>query len=215
MAKRRFFRAGCFYHIFNRSIAGFRIFADLKNGERFLTALDYYNTVEIKESLSYALSKQNFKMGSLLTPRDKALVKIIAYCIMPNHYHLFVKLLKDDALWKYISDVENSFTRFFNVKFKRKGPLWEGRFKYVIVRTNSQALHLTRYIHLNPTSEGLVKKPEDWKLSSYNEYISDPRVLGEYLTEFEIDSPERYRKFVEDRVDYQARLAKIKKVILE
>ena len=215
MAQKRYFRAGCFYHVFNRSIAGFKIFSDFKNAERFLTALDYYNSTEIKSSLSAVLAKNNFKRGSLLKPKPAGLVKMIAYCIMPNHYHLFLKLLKDDALWKYLSDVENSSTRFFNSKFNRKGPLWEGRFKYVLVRTNSQALHLTRYIHLNPTSEGLVKKPEDWKFSSYNEYLKNPKILKEYLTELEIDSSERYRKFVEDRIDYQAKLAKIKKIILE
>ena len=150
MARKRYFRAGCFYHIFNRSIAGFRIFSDFKNAERFLLALDYYNSCETKGSLTHALAKKPFKRGSLLIPKEKAIVKIIAYCIMPNHYHLFLKLLKDDILWKYLSDVENSFTRFFNTKFGRKGPLWEGRFKFVLVRTNSKPYILQDTFILTP-----------------------------------------------------------------
>ena len=65
----------------------------------------------------------------------------------------------------------NSYTRYFNEKIKRKGPLWEGRFKKVLVNSDEQLLHLTRYVHLNPVSAGIVEKPEDWPCSSYREYI--------------------------------------------
>ena len=60
-------------------------------------------------------------------------VEIIAYCIMPTHFHLVVKQLKEDGISFFIQQILNSYSRYFNIKTKRKGPLWEGRFQNVII----------------------------------------------------------------------------------
>jgi len=134
---------------------------------------------------------------------------------MPDHYHLLIKILIDRKFSKYISDVENSFSRYFNIRFKRKGPLWQSRFKAVRIKTNEQLLHVSRYIHLNPTTANLVKKPEDWIYSSYKKIISDPKYLREILTEISIKESASYKKFVENNIDYQRKLAIIKKLLLD
>ena len=77
------------------------------------------------------------------------LVEIIAYCFMPTHIHLILRQLKKDGISIFMGKILNSYTRYFNLKNKRKGPLWESKFKNVEVVTDEQLLHLTRYIHLN------------------------------------------------------------------
>jgi putative transposase len=111
----------------------------------------------------------------------------------------------------------DSYSKYFNLKVKRKGPLWESRYKTVLVETDEQLLHLTRYIHLNPVTAYLINKPEEWKFSSYLEYlgeINDREKISEYEEFLEIN-PKDYKIFVENRISYQRELNKIKKLTFE
>ncbi|MDD5258358.1 MAG: hypothetical protein PHD29_00100 [bacterium] len=83
------------------------------------------------------------------------------------------------------------------------------------METDAQLLHLTRYIHLNPATANLVEHPNSWHSSSYQEFISynKPKIC-EFTELLEID-PETYKPFVEDRIDYQRKLAEIKALLLE
>ncbi|MDO8579983.1 MAG: transposase, partial [Candidatus Omnitrophota bacterium] len=138
------------------------------------------------------------------------LVEIIAYCLMPTHIHLVLKQLKDNGISHFMRNIQNSYTHYFNERYKRKGPLWIGRFKNVLVESDSQLLHLTRYVHLNPSTAGLTRNPLDWH-SSYGEYLN-PKT-NDRLCHWEelIDlSTSQYRAFVEERIDYQRELAFLK-----
>lgn len=209
------FSSGSIFHVFNRSIAHFGIFKNSDNAQRFIEALDYYNNFEFKKKFSLARKEQEFNYQNLLLPRPTIYIKFLSYCIMPDHYHLLVKILVENYLSKFINDVGNSFTRFFNIKFERKGPLWESSFKVVRVRSDQQFLHLSRYIHLNPTTAGLVDRPEDWLFSSYRDIISDTCFLKEVLKEYSIDNVAAYKRFVEDNKDYQRKLKLIEKLSIE
>lgn len=215
MKKRHKFLKGEIYHVFNRSIAHFNIFNDLNNSQRFIQSLAYYNNPNNTFSLSTFLKNNKDYDQNLLIFEKINNVKFICHHIMPDHYHLLVKILKDNFFSKYLGDVENSFSKFFNNKFRRKGPLWESRFKTVKIKTNEQLLHVSRYIHLNSTTAGLVDKPEDWVFSSYKQIINDPKILKEVLTEISISNNNIYKKFTEDRIDYQRRLKKIKNLIID
>ncbi|MDH7476299.1 MAG: transposase [Microgenomates group bacterium] len=204
------------FHIFNKSIAQFGIFKRASNCRRFISTLDYYNDLNLNKKFSEALRKNQYTYKqNIIYPKSSAIIKIISYCIMPDHYHLLAKLISDYSLSKYISDVENSYSRFFNIKFKRKGPLWQGRFKTVKINTDEQLLHVSRYIHLNPTTAALVKKPEDWIFSSYREFITNKKVLEKDFPEILIKSADNYKKFVENQKDYQRKLKLIQKRILD
>ena len=203
-----------FYHVFNKSISNFRIFSKSENGLRFIDTLDYYNDLKTKLSLSVYLRKNSLNTN-LLIPKDNSIAKIIAYCIMPDHYHLLVKIIYANKFSMYLSNVENSFSRYFNIKTNRKGPLWQSRFKSVIVESNEHLLHVSRYIHLNPTTSYLVDNPEDWNLSSYKDFISNEKYLKEYIKEISIDSCSDYKQFVENNKDYQRKLKYIKKLMID
>src|SRR3989344_4846691 len=187
---------GDILHVYNKSIARYGIFKDFTNSQRFIDVLDYYNNKEPHKSFSnFLIANPDFSCPSLLYNKNSSLVKFISYCIMPDHYHLVIKILEDNLLSKYISDVENSFTKYFNFKFDRKGPLWQSSYKYVKIKTNEQLLHVTRYVHLNPTTSFLVEKPEDLIFSSYKSFITDKSYL-DYATEISIKEPLHYKKFV-------------------
>lgn len=215
MRKKIYFKKGEIFHIFNKSIANYGIFKDPNNSFRFLQTLVYYNSLSTKINLGTFLKTNPRFEPNIFFLKFDSIVKFISYCIMTDHYHLLVKILADDVFPKYISDVENSFSRFFNVKFNRKGPLWQTSFKAVKVKTNEQLLHLSRYIHLNPTTAGLVDNPEDWPFSSYKKIITDPSLLAKFLPEISIANPLSYKKFVEDRKDYQKKLKLIKKLLFD
>jgi len=215
MRRKDKFIEGEIYHIFNKSISNYGIFKDLNNSQRFLNVVEYYNNRLITKSFSQFIIRKKFDYQNIIHPKDFTYVKILSYCIMPDHYHFLLKILVDSTLSKLINTIEDSFTRYFNIKFDRKGPLWQTSFKSVEIKSNEQLLHVSRYIHLNPTTSNLVNKPEDWIFSSYNDFISDEKVLKTYINEISIDDTEFYKQFVENNIEYQRKLKHIKKLILE
>lgn len=210
---------GQVYHVFTKSIAEFKIFNNKSSYRRMIEVMRYYQKKPLIKFSRFIKSQKiiqkNFKK-SPFNDKEK-LVEIIAYCLMPTHLHLILKQLKENSISIFMSNILNSYTRYFNTKHKRKGPLWEGRFKNVLIENDEQLLHLTRYIHLNPITAYLVGKPEDWFASSYKEYlleVENEDRLCNYNEILEIN-PKLYKEFVEDRVSYQRELARTKSLILE
>ena len=209
------------YHIYNKSIADFIIYNREEEFLRMLSTIGYYRREEPKISFSRFLrdvDPEKDHSESYYNPRNKRkLVEIIAYCLMPTHFHLILKQFTDNGISIFMSNLQNSYARYFNLKHKRKGPLWEGRFKSVLIKTDTQLIHLTRYIHLNPATSRLVNDPEKWLMSSYNEYLAktdENKNICNYHGVLDIE-PVIYKKFVEDRLSYQRELAKIKGLLLE
>ncbi|MGB2706432.1 MAG: transposase [Candidatus Omnitrophota bacterium] len=210
------------YHVVNKSIAEFVIFNNSDEFSRMLLAIRYYQIAKQSLSLSQFTRlnevKKNFRnaIHKIACKNDK-LVEIIAYCLMPTHLHLTLKELKDNGISKFMNDVLNSYTRYFNLKHKRKGPLWEGGSKKILIETDEQLFYVTSYIHLNPVTSYLVDKPEEWPYSSYKEYlqeISDKEKICDYSSVLDIN-PSSYKKYVESNISYQRELAKMKKLTLE
>ena len=199
------------YHVYSKSIAEYIIFNNDFEYSRMREVIEYYRTERLFASFS-RFKERNIQVKQL---DAKRLVQIICYCIMPTHIHLVLKQMKDKGISVFMNNVFNSYSRYFNIKHNRKGPLWESSFKKVLVESDSQLLHLTRYIHLNPATAYIVNNPEDWKWSSYREYVFGNREgICEYDNLLDI-KPEEYKKFAEDRIYYQRELAKIKNMILE
>lgn len=214
---------GEIYHVMTKSIAGFKIFNSSDDYLRILNTLEYFSNAASLPKFSYFLKRARESGKQFESYYDQCFgdsptsVQWIAYCFMPTHIHLVLKQLKKNGISNLMADSLNSYTRFFNINHKRKGPLWVGRFKSVRVNSDEQLRHLTRYVHLNPTTAQLTKKAEDWNYSSYFEYIS-PRSVQRPLCKFDelLDfKPTSYRKFVEDQADYQRELAQIKHLILQ
>ncbi len=209
---------GEIYHIFSKSIAGFEIFRKDLEYKRMKGLISYYKMEKPLLRFSVFMeikNKEEFLQRHFST--KESLIDIIAYCFMPTHIHLALKQLKKNGVSIFMNNILNSYTRYFNLKTKRKGPLWESRFQRVLVETDEQLLHLTRYIHLNPVTAYLVNKPQDWQFSSYKEFlgeIEDKERICNYSEVLDIE-PQNYKEFVNSQIDYQRELAEMRKLFLE
>ncbi|MBI3999853.1 MAG: transposase [Candidatus Omnitrophica bacterium] len=210
-----------YYHVFNKSIAKFVIFNSDDEYQRMVRTLLYYQTAKRGCSLSdfLRLNKANKnKLDALLssTPKEQtSWIKIIAFCLMPTHIHLLLRQNLENGISIFMSNALNSYACYFNKKHKREGPLWTGRFKAVHIETDDQLWHVSRYIHLNPTTANLVKRPELWKYSSYPRYIKTERSKFSLPTTSVFDcTPKEYQKFVENQISYQKQLTIIQHLTL-
>jgi len=210
-----------YYHILNKSIANFVIFNDENEFIRAIGLLRFYQNkrplLKFSQFNQLSLADQDYFLKINIPEKNNKLVEIIAYCLMPTHFHLILQQLQTKGISNYIKNILISYTRYFNLKHNRKGPLWEGRFKNVLIKNDKQLIHLTRYLHLNPVSAGLVKKPENWPASSYEEYmdkIDYKKAICNYKNVIDIH-PLKYIKFINDRLSYQRQLSRIKKLLLE
>ena len=117
-----------------------------------------------------------------------------------------------------MSQFQNSYTRYFNTKYKRIGPLLQGVFKGVYVETMEQLLHVSRYVHLNPVVSFLVdeKNPESYAWSSLTEYLKggSPFLSCQPILD-QFKNPDGYRKFIVDHIDYAKKLSEIKHLLIE
>ncbi|TSC97400.1 MAG: hypothetical protein CEN88_48 [Candidatus Berkelbacteria bacterium Licking1014_2] len=215
---------GEIYHVFNRSIADFTIFNYKEEFKRIKNLLQYYQIDGISPRFSQFINLDKIKTDgfdfcfkSVAEDRSK-IIQIIAYCLMPTHLHLILKQLVENGISIFMGDVLNSYTKYFNTKHKRKGPLWESKFKNVLVDDDEQLLHLTRYIHLNPATAFLVNRPQEWEFSSYTEYLGKNDKYNNNICQFEefFDiKPDSYKEFVEDRIAYQREIEKIKHLLID
>lgn len=208
------------YHIFTKSIAKYKIFNDDQSYERMQQIIKYYqvdNDIRYSDFLKLKIVNINgfHNHFNKIKQENENIVQVIAYCLMPTHIHLVLKQLLPNGISCYMKNVLNSYTRYFNTKYKRKGPLWESRFKNVLINNNEQLQHLVRYLHLNPTTANLVKLPENWKYSSYKEYLleaSKETIICQFDDILDINQSV-YRKFTNDQISYQRELANIKKLL--
>jgi len=205
-----------YYHIYTKSIAGYTIFNCKEEFGRIMEviSLSRFKGPKSKTPLSQLI---NSKGPKILRSKDSlaktdALVRIVAYCIMPTHLHFLMQQVSEDGISKFMSRILNSYARYFNLRHHRRGPLLQSRFENIHIENQEHLLHETRYIHLNPVTAYLVEDPADWAYSSYHEYMSGTDNQG--LCHFRdlIDmTPSMYRKFVFLDKDNQRMRAKAKK----
>jgi putative transposase len=99
-------------------------------------------------------------------------VKIAAYCLMSNHYHLLLQT-PGANLSRCMRHINGIYTQYYNRTHKSDGPLFRGRYKSIIVDQDTYLLELIRYIHRNPIQAGLVKRLEDYRWTSHKAYLSE------------------------------------------
>jgi REP element-mobilizing transposase RayT len=98
-------------------------------------------------------------------------IGVVAYCLMPNHYHFLLKQIGTTSAGRCIQLLFNSYTKAFNVMERRTGTLFESPFKAIEVDDPDYLRSLCRYIHRNPVKANLVHQPEEWEFSNYQEWI--------------------------------------------
>ncbi len=141
------FEKGCYYHLYNRGVNRQSIFVDDDDFIDFLWRIKQYCT-------AYA-------------------VTVIAYCLMPNHFHFLVRQDDDLRAGLVIQNTCNGYAQRFNLRYSRQGALFQGRFRGELVDEDSYLHHLCRYIHGNPVKDGFALKPDLWPYSNYLEWIEE------------------------------------------
>ena len=214
---------GEIYHVLNRGTGGIPIFKNRYDYQKFIQIFLYYQNENppVRFSRLSLLSKdQREEIFSRLKKEKNFRVEIIAYCLMPNHFHFLLKQTKEGGIANFIRLSTNSYARYFNTKYQRKGSLFEGRFGAVRIENEFQLLHVSRYIHLNPYSSFLVKNLTslaNYPFSSLPEYLGKTKeeICQKEIVLAEFSSVEKYKDFVMDQADYQQELEKIKHQTLE
>lgn len=130
---------GHIYHIFNRGVNKGEIFFAEEDYQRFLLTATHYLIKTTKFSYEKAFILND--PGSL---EEKPKVEILAYCLMPNHFHFLIKQLVDNGLSSYLQHVTNSYVHYVNIKYKRIGPLFQSRYKNILIETDEQLVHVLR-----------------------------------------------------------------------
>lgn len=113
--------------------------------------------------------------------------EVYAYCLMPNHFHFFIRVIDKGSFDKGIKNFFISYSKAINKKYGRVGSLFQGRFKAVEIDSDQYFTRIITYIHQNPLVAGVVRKLEDYKYSSYYSYLSNKKTLinkAEVLTWF-------------------------------
>ena len=124
------------------------------------------------------------------------------YVLMTNHYHLLIET-PEKNLSRIMHYLNSSYTTYINIKRKRSGHLFQGRYKAILVDRDSYLLELSKYLHLNPVRANMVARPEEYPHSSYSAYIGESDGLvrtTDLLAMFSKDArvaTQKYRIFVE------------------
>jgi len=193
--------------------------------QRFIDLIKYYRFADALKSYSNLMLMSKEKREEYLNElikSQKVLVKIFAYCLMPNHFHLLLQQVMENGLTTFISKVQNGFAKYFNQRNDRVGPLFQSMFKAVRIESEEQLLHTSRYIHLNPTTSFLIRKNEifNYPWSSLPTYVGEggaPRfgLVNTKLFLRLIGGKAKYRVFVLDQIDHQRKLSEIKHLTME
>ncbi len=194
------------YHIFNRGVDKREIFSDDSDRQRFLACLYHFNDTAQVRNIDRVCDIQSRTNDD----RDK-LVEILAFTLMPNHFHLLVKPLIEDGVSEFMKKIGIGYTHYFNIKNERSGSLFQGKYKFVRIEDDEQLNYIPYYIHFNPAelvdSGWKEKKVQDsqkvfdflksYRWSSLRDYLGqdnfsqiiDKGVLTDYL-----GSPEEFEK---------------------
>ena len=160
------------YHVFNRSSHKVPIFKNRRDFTIFIDAMSYY--LQASPPVKFSKYRQNKKAYQLDLKNN--LITIVNYCLMPTHFHFTLRQEKDNGIRLFIQKLTNSFAHYLNTKNESFGPVFTGNFKAIRVTSEEQLLHLSRYIHLNPVTDYLVEKPEEYSFSSHRIYLGLSRL---------------------------------------
>ncbi len=176
---------GIIYHVYNRGVEKREIFKSDSDRSRFVHALQIFNKTEKIFNAGRAFDE--FKLIEVGLQSEQKLVKILAFALMPNHYHLMLEQIGESGITDFMRKIGTGYTNYFNQKYQRVGPLFQGKYKLAGVFEHRHLLYLPHYIHLNPLDmyepewrsgrvadvEKAMRFLKSYRWSSLHEYISN------------------------------------------
>lgn len=191
------FIPNAFYHVYNRGWNLGKIFLDEADCAYFEQLLARHLSPDPVRD-SHGKEYKHFYAD----------VHLVAYCLMGNHFHILFYQYEETAITRLMTSVMTAYTAYFNKRHKRRGSLFESTYKAVWVGSDSQLMHITRYIHLNHS------RYATWSHSSYGDYLRFPDRMREWIDPVRIldlfASREEYEDFVADYEELQRERDEIK-----
>lgn len=166
---------GEIYHLLNRGVEERVIFKNKRDYERFLITV--FESNNINSFPGHRSERWGNNDMISIQKQIKPLVEILCFCLMPTHFHIAAKQLVDGGIAKFMQKVGNGYTKYFNIKNKRKGSLFMSRYKSVHVDKDSQLRHLIAYVHANPLD---LTAPE-WREGEIRNIKEAKEFLNNYI----------------------------------
>lgn len=190
--------ADTYYHVYNRGVAKQDVFCGKDDYSVFFNLLKRY--------LDETPAKDNLAREY---PWLRGKVELLAFCLMPNHFHLFFYVKDPSALEKIMRGICTSYAMYFNKKYQRVGPIFQGVYRATNITSDDYLLHITRYIHMNPVDY------RSWQPSSLRAYLGKQeltwlqpeKILGLFNDRTEYDN------FLADYKDYKSSLDEVKALL--
>ncbi len=225
MRKDNFVEGEC-YHIYNRTIANYRVFSDERNAKYLLRAFLLANSTKSSEAFKCLRNNQPkatfdvaFGLGKALETlkQGEKIVDLLCFAIMQDHYHLLLKERRENGIIDFVRKCDISISKYINIRNNRRGSLFESRFKSKHIDSNEYLVHSSVYMHLNPLDiisgkEWREHKLQNWEeirkpifdypwssLKSFFEPSSENSLLSgqEIITE-QFKNKEEYEEFLKD-----------------
>jgi len=206
-----------YYHILNRGVDKRDIFLDNEDLKRFFQGMQEFNTIDPIGSIYEAqIRKKNKKFGNLVSKNDSKIVNFICYCLNPNHYHFILKQLVDRGIEKFMQRLALGYSKYFNLRYKRSGTLFQGPYKATHIDSDNYLLHVSAYVNLNNKVHGLenILYKSSWKEYSQNvhqelDFCEKDVILNQF------SSPEKYKSFAEESLEFICERKELEKLLLE
>lgn len=223
------------YHVILRGLDDNLIFKDINDYYRGVFSIyEFNNSIPVEIWLRRQQRKREKALGDQipqLTQRD-LLVDILAFCFMPNHFHLLLKQVNDNGVTKFMRKVGTGYAGYFNRKYQRKGYVFQNRFLSVYIKDDNQLKIVFNYIHANPASliepnfkEIGIKNPkevinfiEKYKWSSYKDYLgikNFPSITEREFMERIIGGEQECKAMFENWIMYKKELSRFNNIFLE
>lgn len=200
-----------YYHLYNRGVAKQTVFKDDLDYRVFLDYLKYALTPESELDALVGVTASWQTIVRLRRLHLAGRIELLAYCLMPNHFHLLVYQYDERAIQDLMRSVMTGYGMYFNRRYRRVGPLFQGRYKAALITEEAYLHHISRYIHLNPP----LSEFEQYPYSSYG-YYQEKRASwvkpGRVLDLFD-GGRAAYRAFVLDYGDYKTLLDEVQSTL--
>jgi len=169
-----------YYHIYSRGVEKRKIFLNTKDHNRFI-ALLYIMNQDVSFRMDNFLQVHKNNLQKIFEEkREKSLVSILGYCLMPNHFHLILHEHTEGGISKFMGKLLTAYSMYFNTKYKRSGPLFSHPFRSEHIGNESQYMYIFSYVHLNPLS--IIEKK--WKIDG----IKNKKEAEEFLEKYKFCS---------------------------
>jgi putative transposase len=184
-----------YYHVYSRGVAKQPVFLDDQDYLKFLSLFKRYLSFQPERNPDHGYY-----------PHYGNRLRLLAYCLMPNHFHLLIYQVDESAMREFMKALLASYGMYFNKKYRRVGPIFQSRYRASLINKDSYLDHISRYIHLNPVNW------QQYPYSSLSYFMDQARAEWIYpnLILDLFPSRTQYLEFINDYESYKEMIEELR-----